>query len=296
MQNNIGDKAILMRISAGLPGKNRKDRTLSESVKSEHNLGRNAGSWIKKKYPDWALEPLEKLVTEARAYHAAVTLPFDMGIGILPTALVFDYGNKMREFKGRFDNLVQSHFAARYAEMVDWAKAEHNGTFDASDYPEVVEVLPAFYFRTEPTPLPESGHFSSTVTSLLGLDAASVDSRVGGALLEGQREVMRRLIEPVQAMVAKLNEVPQPKSGAVWKEGEEKPPIFRDSLIGNIRQICEIAPKLNIGGDPVIDAFVKEVASLGNFSPVDLRKDKKLRATAAMEAEAIAKRMEAYKL
>lgn len=283
----IGDKAILMRISAGLPGKNRKDRVLSESVKSEHSLGKNAGSWIKKKYPDWALEPLEKLVTEARAYHAAVTLPFDMGIGILPTALVFDYGNKMREFKGRFENLVQTHFAARYAEMVDWAKSEHNGTFDASDYPEVSEVLPAFYFRTEPTPLPESGHFSSTVTSLLGLDADSVDARVSGALAEGQRELMRRLIDPVQAMAAKLSEAPK---------GDKADIVFRDTLIGNIKEISALAPKLNISGDPAIDAFVKEVASLGNFSPDDLRKDKKLRATAAAEAEAIAKKMSSYKL
>src|ERR1700749_835666 len=97
----LAERAILMRMSAGLPGKNRTDKSLSDTVKTEHSLGHKSGRWIKTKYPEWALQPLEKLVTKARAYPAAVTLPFDAGIGILPAALIKEYGDKMRQFKGQ---------------------------------------------------------------------------------------------------------------------------------------------------------------------------------------------------
>lgn len=284
----LAERAVLMRLSVGLPGKNRKDRQLTENVKSEHSLGRRAGSWIKQKYPDWALEPLEKLVNEARAYHSEVTLVFDAGIGILPGPLIMDYGDKMREFKGRFDNLRDSHFRVKYPEMIDWAKVEHNGTFEADDYPPVEDLMDSFYFKTEPLPVPDAGHFERTMKSLLGVDAEGIDVRVQDAMEEAQKELMRRLIEPVRAMASKLAE-PQ-------KEGKDCP-VFRDTLVGNIRQIVKLAPKLNIAGDPQIDAFVKEVkSSLALVEPAILRADVGARSAVARTADEIAKRMAAYSL
>jgi hypothetical protein len=165
-QYRLSERAILMRLSVGLPGKNRKDRSLSDSVKREHGLGQKAGSWVKQKYPNWALEPIEKIVNEARAYHAAVTLPFDAGIGILPGVLIVEYGDRMRQFRAQFGHQCQSHFRGRYQEMIDWAKTEHNGTFDPDDYPAIEQVMESFYFTSDPLPVPDAGHFESNMLSL----------------------------------------------------------------------------------------------------------------------------------
>jgi hypothetical protein len=281
----LAERAVLMRLSAGVPGKARKDRTLTESVKTEHGLGKQAGSWIKKKYPDWALECIEKVINEARAFHAAVTLPFDAGIGILPAPLIMEYGDRMRAFKGRLDNLIESHFKAKYQEMVEWARAEHNGSFDPSDYPPVDEVLKAFYFETEPLPVPDAAHFEGTVKSLLGVDSESVNVRVQDAMIEAQKELMRRLIEPVRAMAAKLSAAP--------KEGKDCP-IFRDSLIGNLQDIAGLAPKLNIRGDAAVDGFAAELAGLARYSPDELRKSPVTRSEAATKAADTLKRLEGY--
>jgi hypothetical protein len=275
-----------MQLSAGMPGKHRKDRQLSDQVKSDKNLGSHSGSWIKNKYPESALEPIEKLVTAARAYHGAVTLPYANGIGILPAALIAEYGEKMREFAGRFENLRDSHFRAKYPEFIEWAKKEHNGTFDASDYPEVDEVCKAFYFRTEPVPVPDAAHFETTVKSLLGVDADSVNMRVQDAMEEAQKELMRRLIEPVKAMAVKLAEQP--------KEGKDSP-VFRDSLIGNVKEIARLAPKLNIAGDPAIDSFVKEMSALISYDADALRKSPNAREKAAEDARVILAKLEGYK-
>ncbi len=53
---------------------------MSDKVKTDNKLGRESGAWVKNRFPDWALEPLEKVVTKARDFHAAVTLPFDAGL------------------------------------------------------------------------------------------------------------------------------------------------------------------------------------------------------------------------
>ena len=279
----LAERAVLMRLTAGLPGKSRKDRNLTENVKSEHGLGRASGAWIKQRWPDWALAPLEKLVNEARTYHLAVTLPFDAGIGILPAALIMEYS----DIRSRFDNLRDSHFRTKYPEMIEWAKAEHNGTFDASDYPEVDELMASFYFATEPLPVPDAAHFEGTLHSLLGTDADSVNMRVADAMQEAQRELMRRLIDPVKAMAVKLAEQP--------KEGKECP-VFRDTLIENIKIIAGLAPKLNIAGDPQIDVFVSEVTKLTRFEPETLRKSVQTREDVRREAEATLAKLTAYKL
>lgn len=265
---------------------------MSETVKSEHRLGAQSGKWVKQLFPPQALEPIKKLDNEARAYFDSVTLPFDKGIGILPAGLILECGDKMREFAGRRAVLVQDHFLAQWDQWVDWARAEHNGTFEPELY-DFYKAEKSFYFKTCPLPVPDSGHFCTTVSSLLGVDTQSVDIRVQDAMVEAQRELMRRLIEPVQAMATKLSETPKVDK----KTGLPKDDIvFRDSLIGNIKEIVNLAPKLNIGGDPAIDAFVVDMEKLTRYTPDTLRSDKATRAEAAESAAAVLKRLEGYKL
>jgi hypothetical protein len=291
-QYRLAERAVLMRMSAGMPGKSRTKKTFSENVKNEHALGKQSGAWVANRWPKDALEPMEKVVNEARAYHAAVTLPFDAGIGILPAALVLEYAERMKAFASRFMALRDTHFREKYPGFVEWAKAEHNGTFEPGDYPDVADILGDFYFRTEPLPVPDAGHFESTVAGLLGMDAESINIRVNDAMHEGMKELMRRMIEPLRAMVDKLTE--QPKIKASGKVAEDI--VFRDTLIGNIRQIAELAPKLNISGDPAIDQFAVQMAKLASVEPEKLREDKSERAVKAAAAAELLKRLEGYKL
>lgn len=289
----LGERAILMRLSIGLPGEARQDPKLSGQVKAEHSLGENAGKWVKAIYPTEALAPIKELDNEARAYHAEVTLPFDTGIGILPAGLIMEHRDKLKEFAGRREKIVQDHFLARYDEWVAWAEREHNGTFDPKLYPGREAIAKKFYFRTEPLPVPDAEHFTGAVTQLLGVDTESVDIRVKDAGLEAQRELMRRLIEPVKAMADKLSEQPKvKKDGTVASDI-----VFRDTLVTNLRAIAALAPKLNLSGDAAIDGFCQEIACLANnVTPKDLRDNKDVRAIAAEQAKALFAKLDAYKL
>lgn len=314
--NQLQDRAVLMRFSAGLSGQHRKDKKTTAEVKSSKGLGNDAGKWITDLYPKGALDAVKSKQGEARSYHDKVTFPFGCrgddngdestpaiaGIGILPAALILEYGEKMRQFRGESEKLI-AEFLEKGQQWVDWAVAEHNGTFEPKNYPGctkdewgVVSFDPAefkakmgkrFYLRSEPLPVPNAEQFSANVQALLGSDTQSVDLRVRDAGLEAQRELMRRLIAPVKAMAEKLSEAS--------KAGKDDI-VFRDTLIGNIKEIAELAPKLNIYGDAAIDTFCSEVGALADFSPADLRDDKGLRSQAVTQAEATLKRLEGYKL
>lgn len=285
-----------MRFSAGLPGEQRQDRQLTEDVKRQKQLGERSGKWEQFLYPPQALEAIKKKQTEARDYHNAVTLKFDTGIGILPAALIQEYGDRMRQLKGEVDNLVESTFLAEPQKWIDWAVSEQNGTFNPDNYPGCCasngtfvvdveefrkEMRPKFYFRSEPLPVPDADHFTATVASLLGTDLESVNLKVRDAALEAQRELMARIMKPVKHMAETL--------------GKDKPRIF-DTLIGNIADICKLAPKLNLQGDPVLDTLVNECVKLTNYDPEVLRKSDKTRTEAQKEAEAMLTRLSGYKL
>jgi hypothetical protein len=288
-----------MRLSMGLPGESRQDKEFTAKVKSENGLGQQAGKWQKMLYPPEALADVKSIDGEAQAYHDTVTLTFDRGIGILSAALVKEYADKMREFKGRREAAVEAGFLADPQKLVDWAKQEQNGTFNPKNYPGCdvygsidaetfrSAMRPKFRFRTEPLPVPDSSHFETEVSALLGVDAASVDQRVEDAVCDARRELMQRLIDPVQRMAEKLVEEPAEGKADI---------IFRDTLIGNIMEIAALAPKLNIAGDPQIDKFAAEMEALTRYTPKVLRDDKNTRSEAAAKAKEMLDRLTGYKL
>lgn len=319
MKNQLAERAVLMRLTISLPGETRQDPGLTSEVVREHNLGTQAGKWLKKLYPPEALDKIKRLDNEARAYHASVTLPYDTGIGILPAALICEHGDRMRQYMGERE-VLRDEFLSQPERWIDWAITQHNGTFDPDQYPgcrklEPGEVTPdavesvllgrdyvldkaewtrkmrkKFDFEAIPNPVPCSDHFTSTVSSLLGVDTGSVDNRVAEVAMEAQRELLRRLLAPVAAMAAKLAE--QPKVGKDGKAAEDI--IFRDSLVGNLQDIARIAPALNLGADATIDGFIAGIEELAKVEPDKLREDKGIRADVQAKADALAKKMADY--
>jgi hypothetical protein len=321
----LSEKAVLMRFSAGMVGKHRKDKKVTSEVKSEKNIG--AGNWVKDLWPDGALDAIQAKQSEARGYHDEVTFPFgvkadadDSGdgekskkapsiAGILPAAMIQEYGDTMRMFKGQMDKLVDD-FIVKGDEWIAWAVSEHNGSFDPKNYPGCwkdctgsvildksvwsVKMRKAFYMTAQPLPVPDSEQFSASVSSLLGVDAQSVDLQVADAALEAQRELLKRMIEPVQHMASKLA-----GQTCYCRSCKGKPSLtanFKDSLIDNIVEIAALVPKLNLSGDPAIDAFGQAMKALTRYTPDALRDSDVTRKEAAEKAGDVLKRLSGYSL
>lgn len=278
----IHDKSILVKLSIGLPGNTRKDPKLTGDVQREHKLSEKSGRWLKQLYPDEALDPLHKLVTEARAWHYLHSLPWaDEGWRILPTEHYFEYAEMMRSYRERFEDLSQAHFLAKYDDWVAWALQAHNGTMDHRDYPGAEAVKHKFAFKVDHQPVPCGADFrvqfaAEEMDSL----RQQVDSRVALAAEEARKDLWQRLIEPVRNMVERLKD---PKA------------TFRDTLVGNLREIVGLIPALNVTEDQTLIAFRAEVQQeLCKHGPDTLRDSPPTRSEVAAKAAAILSRMEGY--
>lgn len=312
--NKLSERAILVRVSLSMPGCQRQDPQLSKQVKSEHGIANDGGDWVKKLYPTEALKTVKQKHSEIRDYFFnptfGVTFPFDTSTGILPASMIESTFEKVRDMRDKLDAEIEK-FLDGAEKWVRWAVKAHNGTFNPDYYPgcytgdpadwpatavritDRVAIDPAefktemrkrFAFDTEPLPVPASDHFSTTVASLLGVDTKTVDLRVAQTAIDAQRDLLRRMMTPVQAMIKKLKEDPKPGREDI---------IFRDSLIGNLREIAALAPKMNLAGDPQLDQFAKEIEELAKPDPETLR-NKDNRTDTQRKAEELARKMAAY--
>jgi hypothetical protein len=90
------------------------------------------------------------------------------------------------------------------------------------------------------------------------------------------RDVWQRLFDKVQHIAAKCSD---PSA------------IFRDTMIENAREICEVLPRLNFMDDPQLEALRLEVESQLLVHPDRLRTDPVLRSDTAAKAREIMDKM-----
>ena len=118
MQTQIQSRAVLVKLSIGLPGFSRQDRPLTEKVKEKEGMGKESGKWQKQLYPASATEPLTQFQGKVRTWFNESTLIWpDDGWALLPTAKLFEFTSKIREFRNEF-NLVKNQFLNSYDDHV----------------------------------------------------------------------------------------------------------------------------------------------------------------------------------
>ena len=268
--------AVLARLSISQFNNTRDDDTITAEVKTLHQLTGRAGRWVKLKLPAEALEGVRRQAAHARQEHYRLTLPWEEGYRLLTLPARAAYQERHDRLAAEFQDQVE-RFIQLYPEHILAARGMHNGTFNAADYPPAEEARRMFAYRVEYTPVPQAGHFVSTVAGP-ALDhmqtqlAAANERRVEEAV----RDCWQRLLAPVRALATKLTD---PEA------------IFRDSLVSNVGDILELVPSLNLLNDATLTTAAGEIkAALASLQAEDLRTSRVIRRTAAEAAGAIVRK------
>lgn len=281
LTNGIETRAMLADLSIGSWAGRKIDRKASAVVTAKEGAAGDAGAWWTRLVPPAALKKVETATGAARAEHNRLTLPWsDSGPRVLPAKMYFDYTSAMREARERFEAAV-AEFVGQYPALVADAPKRLGGLFQNFKFPAAESIQARFYFTTSITPLPSAGDFRAE----LGEDVvagirADIERQGREAMATATADVWQRLHDCVSRMAERL--------------GTEDA-IFRNSLVGNLKELCGLIPKLNVTGDPALEAARQEVeAKLAGQEPDVLRTDKAARATAAAEARRIAAGMETF--
>lgn len=280
----IKDRSLLVHPALSSCTFRKTDKRATAQFVSEHGATQDAGHFIKRLLsPDQPqLAAIEKLDAQIRDFHREHTLPWvDDGPRILPTALFEDYMQPMRLWRDQRQNVLVPAFLDIYEAAVEARRAELNGLFNPRDYPVVEKLKKRFSFELRTLPLPDKADFRIAMAE----DAmeelrSSVAHQLADAHEAGRIDMFRRLAEPVAHMAN------------VLREPDKK---FHDTLVGNIRDIVALLPKLNTAvGDPVLDELRVAAEALCSVQPDTLRHSKAVRSQKADEARVILERMADY--
>jgi hypothetical protein len=279
MHLDLGKKAMLVGLKISQWTARKFDAGASREVWDKHNAKPCSGRFSKALMPGAAeREAITRNANEARAFHYSNTLPWeDDGLRILPAANYLKYSGEMAKFKNRHESLVKE-FAAKYPALKKEAKKELGTLFSEDDYPSDSMIKGNFSFQVAMRPMVVSDDFRCQ----LGDDEVKkiqqqISAEVKGAMQSAAKEVWDRLYGAVKKMADTLHEPDK---------------IFRDTLVGNIQELVDTLPRLNVMDDPALTDIIREVKDkLAGREPDKLRKDAKARKSAEAEANGILAKM-----
>jgi len=207
------------------------------------------------------------------------------GVGLVRADQIEIFQTKMGELERKFwkdvDYMIERYeifFDALYQN----GSERMGSSFDESDYPTPSELRAKYRFKIHYGNLADSKDWRVNLPKeKLQELAVAASEREKDLIHQGIRAAWERLYKVVSHMAERINFGP-----------DDDKKIFRDTLTGNIAELCEILPLLNITGDPDLEQVGKEIYDkLATADPAMLREDHVYRKKAKDEADEILEKM-----
>jgi len=277
---NLSDRALLVQLSISQWTARKFDKKVTQDVASTHGVSTNAGRYNKALLPmNDLLDRVHKKSTLIRTKFYDNTLPWGIeGTMMLPSANYLKFVTDFRKEKGEWQYLVDD-FVRNYGQLKLDAQRLLNGMYNDADYPSDYEIANKFKMDMAIFPVPATDFRVQIASDELTRIQQDVEARVKDAQQQAMQEVWNRLYERVKNMAEKLAD---PKA------------IFRDTLVDNLRDQCDMLTRLNFTDDPNLEALRSEVESNLLKHPDALRNDPDLRRDKAAEAKAIMDKMSVF--
>lgn len=268
---NIHSSAMLVDLRISQWTARKIDKKATAEVAATHGVASSTGTYYKSVLPTTntsgdktAIEEIKKLVGEARSYHYKLTLPwFDTGPRVLSNLGYIEYMQRMQEYTAAFDALVDE-FVQDYPFQREEAKRRLGTLFNEDDYPTLERVADKFSFSLNVLPIPQGSDFrcdigEDEVDRIRKDIEASTRTTMQNSLLDA----FTRVRDVTEAFVDRL---------------QFEDTVFRDTLVGNAKELSSVLPKLNFTGDPKLAMICDELeARLCAYTPNELRNNMQAR-------------------
>ena len=280
----LSNSAITVKLSISRFGMRKKDATVTDETNRTYNAAKDAGNYNKALFDpkDPFVAAIQAAASEARKYHSETTLPWgDRGERCLPSKVVMEYRDQMENtYKPKFLRAVED-FIINYNDLKTQAEISLGSMFNEKDYPSIDKVEDSFGFEIALEPIADPNDFRLKIQES-ELEKLKAEYAANNAAKEqaAMQDLWNRLYSVVEKMATTLDD-------------DEK--TFKNTLVGNIANLTDILPRLNMSGDPALDAMSRKITeTLCAYSPDDLRKDKTARKETAKTAKEICEAMQGY--
>lgn len=276
-------RAMLVSLSIGAWGATKDDKQAAAETAKVYGAKPDSGKYTKRLMPkgDNAYSALKSHIASMRVMNYAQTLAWsDDGKRLLSVKNYQSYVDAFREGKHRFDALLDELVAAYPSlkqQAIDEATEEAVRTnnprrlLTESDFP--ADIRAEYSWAIEFFPVPCGGDFRVTISQEeIEQIANRVDERVKADFEAAHHDAVNRLYKVVQKIQSTLS---------------EPDAIFRDSLIQNARDLCDVLTRITVSEDPALETVRRETELLAQCEPQVLRDVPDVRIETANRAQSI---------
>jgi hypothetical protein len=277
----LSDKALLVQLNVSQWTARKLDKNATTQVAIANNTGNHAGRYNKSLLPmNEYLDNVHKKTTLIRKEYYHNTLPWGIdGTMILPTDNYLDFMAKFRQYKSEWEMLVDN-FLVAYPQLQLNAQRYLGDLFNPNDYPSADVLRRKFSMDMTVLPVPSNDFRVGIDEQELADIQQQVEARVQQSTKVAMQEAWQRLYDKVKSMAERLSDTKA---------------VFRDTLITNIQDVCDVLKRLNVTGDEDLENMRLMVEdTLANNNPESLRLDLDLRKKKSSEAKDILDRMGAF--
>lgn len=274
---NLNDRALLVQLSISQWMGRKLDKKASKEAADSAGAVRSAVRTHKDLLPGCdELANVHSMTNVVRTKFYDNTLPWGLdGMQVLPSTNYLEYSTEYRKDRSNWLYLTRV-FLEAYDKAKWAAENDKQRTLGAlyvpSDYPTVEELEKKFSMDLAIFPIPSTDFRVQIASDELTRIQQDVEARVAKAQATAMQEVWQRLFDKVKHIADKCAD---PKA------------IFRDTMIENARELCELLPRLNITDDPNLEALRMEVENKLIHHPDAIRNNPDLRRDTATEAKKI---------
>lgn len=242
--SNAMENSIMLTVKLRVLGVRRKVSTSQVEVETDKSMLHVAKDILESE----TLKKIKSLDGDVRAYINTKCLPyiFRNGMYLLPIQSLEKVDNKLLEFKEQREALV-NQFVGEYEEVKAAAEPRLGVLYNPEDYPSVDRVRSMFSMETRYVTFSTPGKLKEIAPAIWQREIDKAREDITAATDEIKGLLRAGLAEITDHLVEKLSSKP---------DGSRK--IFRDSLIGNVKEFLEDFNSRNIVNDVELAALVEK--------------------------------------
>jgi hypothetical protein len=266
---SLATSAMLVEINISCWSAKKLARKESDELTSAKSAAKRAAQVHKNLLADDVrLASINKYAAEIRNWLARVTVPWsDSGLRLISTAQFMDFKQELDFRKSAFDALV-ADFVTMYPTLISAQAFKLGNMFNRDEYPAPDEVASKFAVSYSFSPVPEVGDFRVDI-------AADIKAAIEAEYAE---EYARRVDAVNREHWGRLKDVLDKISDRLGCDTEGKNKVFRDTLIENALDVCDLLRLTNVTNDPVLEkARYAAEQSLLDVTPKELRENEAIR-------------------
>ena len=265
---SLSSMAMLVELRISTWTARKRDNETTMDVNTSKEADQDAGSVYKYLMAGSDhLKKIEKYAAKCRSWNSTQTLPWMKGVGLLPMENFFKYREQLGTMEANFYALVND-FIIAYPQIKNDQAFKLGKYYRADEFPDVETLPRRFKFEYNFLPVPESGDFRINCEARVKADLQEqYDKMFQDKLQEAMRDPWDRL----HGMLIRMSERLTDDEG-----GERK--IFRDSLLENAVELCDLLTRLNVTKDPELEKARRMLEQAVTLTDIkDLRADESSR-------------------